>query len=738
MGKTLILTEKPSVAREYAAILGVKGNGDGIIENEAYVITWCIGHLVQMAYPEKYDSRLGTWNLEDLPFLPEKYLYEIVPSVKKQYKIVHEQMQRKDIDVMLYCGDSGREGEVIGRLIRNYGGVRAGMVEKRVWIDSQTREEILRGIKEAKPLSAYDRLAAAGIMRGIEDYAMGINFSRALTCKYGRAFNQILGTDKWKSINVGRVMTCVLGMIVERERQIREFAETPFYRVLGSFDGIEAEWKAEEGSELSRSGKLYKENGFRKRADAEGFIAGLSSRTACVQLAECKDSRKKAPLLFNLAELQAECSRQFKLSPNETLETAQELYEKKMTTYPRTDARVLSSAIAKEIRKNISGLGSIPEMKQYVSTILSGEQYAGIADTPYTDDKKITDHYAIIPTGQNVAEQLTEIQKKVYGLIVRRFLSIFYPPAVYLNCQAVIAVGGELFHASCSRLKSEGYLVVAGKTGENEKEGGAALLKVISDWKKGSEIKELSFKTAEGKTTAPKRYDSGSMVLAMENAGKLIEDPALREQIKGSGIGTSATRAEIIDKLVRTGYIMLNKKTQVLTPERDGELVYDIIKQTIPDFLSPEMTASWEKKLSMIAQGELDEAEYRREIEEYVRRKIEEIKRGTLLFGGAEASGGEEQASAEAVGECPLCHKPVRENQRAFSCIDRSCGFTLWKDDYFFSNKKKSLTKSMARSLLSKGEVFCKGLYSETKKKTYDATILMKLEQGRAKFELRF
>lgn len=738
MGKTLILTEKPSVAREYAAILGVKGNGDGVIENDAYVITWCIGHLVQMAYPEKYDSRLGTWNLEDLPFLPEKYLYEIVPSVKKQYKIVHEQMQRKDIDVMLYCGDSGREGEVIGRLIRNYGGVRAGIVEKRVWIDSQTKEEILRGIKEAKPLSEYDRLAAAGIMRGIEDYAMGINFSRALTCKYGHAFNQRIQSEKWKSINVGRVMTCVLGMVVERERQIRGFVEMPFYRVLGNFDGIEAEWKAEDSSMFFRSEKLYKENGFKNRVDAETFIVGLSSKTACVQMAESKDSSKKAPLLFNLAELQAECSKQFKLSPNETLEIAQELYEKKMTTYPRTDARVLSSAIAKEIKKNISGLESMPEMKQYVNTILSREWYAGIADTQYTDDKKITDHYAIIPTGQDVAERLTEMQEKVYGLIVRRFLSIFYPPAVYLNCQVAITVGAEVFRASCSQLKSEGYLAVAGKTSENGKEESAALLKVILNWHKGSEIKEFSFKIAEGKTTAPKRYDSGSMVLAMENAGKLIEDPALREQIKGSGIGTSATRAEIIDKLVRTGYIMLNKKTQVLTPERDGEFVYDIIKQTIPDFLSPEMTAGWERKLSMIAQGELDEAEYRREIEEYVRRKIREIKGGTLPFGGAEASGEEEQASAEAVGECPLCHKPVCENQRAFSCIDRSCGFTLWKDDYFFSNKKKNLTKSMARSLLSKGEVFCKGLYSGTKKKTYDATILMRLEQGRAKFELRF
>lgn len=738
MGKTLILTEKPSVAREYATILGVKGNGDGVIENDAYVITWCIGHLVQMAYPEKYDSRFGTWNLEDLPFLPEKYLYEIVPSVKKQYKIVHEQMQRKDIDVMLYCGDSGREGEVIGRLIRNYGGIRAGIVEKRVWIDSQTKEEILRGIKEAKPLSEYDRLAAAGIMRGIEDYAMGINFSRALTCKYGHAFNQRIQSEKWKSINVGRVMTCVLGMVVERERQIRGFVEMPFYRVLGNFDGIEAEWKAEDSSMFFRSEKLYKENGFKNRVDAETFIVGLSSKTACVQMAESKDSSKKAPLLFNLAELQAECSKQFKLSPNETLEIAQELYEKKMTTYPRTDARVLSSAIAKEIKKNISGLESMPEMKQYVNTILSREWYAGIADTQYTDDKKITDHYAIIPTGQNVAEQLTEMQEKVYGLIVRRFLSIFYPPAVYLNCQVAITVGAEVFRASCSQLKSEGYLAVAGKTSENGKEDGSALLKVISNWHKGSEIKELSFKIAEGKTTAPKRYDSGSMVLTMENAGKLIEDAALREQIKGSGIGTSATRAEIIDKLIRTGYIMLNKKTQILTPHEDGEVVYDIVKQTLPDFLSPEMTANWESKLSMIARGELDEAEYKQEIEEYVRKKIEEIKGGNLTLSGGEAFDKEKHLTAEEVGKCPICNKSVCENKQAFSCVDRNCGFALWKNDYFFTNKKKSLTKSMVKSLLSKGEVSCKGLYSEAKKKTYDATILMKLEEGRAKFELKF
>lgn len=737
MGKTLILTEKPSVAKEYAEILGVKGSDTGLIENEHYVITWCVGHLVRMAYPQKYDEKWAKWNLDDLPFLPEKYMYEVIPEVKAQYKVVHEQMHRKDIDVMLYCGDSGREGEVIGRLIRNYGGIRAGIEERRVWIDSCTREEILRGIKQAKPLKAYDRIADAGILRGIEDYAMGINFSRVLSCKYGHMFNRIIQSDKWKTIAVGRVMTCVLGMVVARERQIRNFVETPFYRILGAIDGIEAEWKADEGSRFYQSEKLYKENGFKTKEDAEVLAKMLACEKAVIASVNCKESSKNAPLLFNLAELQAECSKQFKLTPNETLEIAQELYEKKMTTYPRTDARVLSSAVAKEIRKNIEGLASIPEMKGYVETVLAGEMYKKLAETMYTDDSKITDHYAIIPTGQNTGEKLTPVQAQVYELIVRRFLAIFFPAAVYINCKAVIKVGSENFHASCRKLKSRGYLSIM-KIEEDEKI--AELPDAIMKWQKGNTVKCISMNVAEGKTTPPKRYDAGSMILAMENAGKLIEDANLREQIKGTGIGTSATRAEIIDKLVRIGYIVLNKKTLVLTPHRDGEAVYDIVEQTLPDFLSPEMTANWETKLSMIAEGRLDAAEHKRELEAYIRTKVDEIKNGSVSLSETENVSTETSGSnvKESIGFCPMCHKDICETQRSFSCIDKECSFVLWKNDRFFESKKKSLTKSMAKSLLSKGKVACKGLYSDTKKKTYDAVVVLQVEDGKAKYSLEF
>ena len=633
MAKSLIITEKPSVAQEFARILGVSGRNDGYIENSDYVITWCVGHLVEMVYPEVYDEKYKKWKLEDLPFLPKDYKYDVIPAVSRQYDVVHKMLHREDIDTVYWAGDAGKEGQTIEENIRMFGGVREGMKELRVWIDSQTEEEIRRGIREAKPMSDYANLGKSGIMRTIEDYAMGINFSRAMSVKYGNLLNDAAGTRSYTAIAVGRVMTCVLGMVVIREREIRNFVETPFYRVIGSFTDadIEAEWKAVEGSEYFESPLLYKENGFKKQESAESLITELSGKTAVVSSIERGTSRKKAPLLFNLAELQAECSKRFKISPDETLQVAQDLYEKKLTTYPRTDARVLSTAVAKEIGKNISRLKGYEPVQGYVERIMKEGLHYNIAKTQYTDDSKITDHYAIIPTGQlTELRSLNELQRSVYDLIVRRFLSIFYPSAEYQTVKLVVAVGEEKLFAGAKALKVPGFLEIAGRRQEAEKESGKdeneetdspGLLELADQLTKGQELPVNGYSLKEGSTKPPKRYTSGSMVLAMENAGQLIEDEELRAQIKGSGIGTSATRAEIIKKLVRIGYLHLNKKSQILSPEVLGEMVYEVVNMTVPALLNPKMTASWEKGLDGITRGTVIMEDYREKLDDFIRKE---------------------------------------------------------------------------------------------------------------------
>jgi len=556
LAKSLIITEKPSVAQEFARILGVSGRNDGYIENSDYVITWCVGHLVEMVYPEVYDEKYKKWKLEDLPFLPKEYKYDVIPAVSRQYDVVHKMLHREDIDTVYWAGDAGKEGQTIEENIRMFGGVREGMKELRVWIDSQTEEEIRRGIREAKPMSDYANLGKSGIMRTIEDYAMGINFSRAMSVKYGNLLNDAAGTRSYTAIAVGRVMTCVLGMVVIREREIRNFVETPFYRVVGSFTdaNIEAEWKAVEGSKYFESPLLYKENGFKKQESAESLITELSGKTAVVSSIERGTSRKKAPLLFNLAELQAECSKRFKISPDETLQVAQDLYEKKLTTYPRTDARVLSTAVAKEIGKNISRLKGYEPVQGYVERIMKEGLHYNIVKTQYTDDSKITDHYAIIPTGQlTELRSLNELQRSVYDLIVRRFLSIFYPAAEYQTVKLVVAVGEEKLFAGAKALKMPGFLEIAGRKQEEEKEGSnkedneetdsPGLLELADQLTKGQELPVNGYSLKEGSTKPPKRYTSGSMVLAMENAGQLMKNCVHRSKALESELLPPAQRS---------------------------------------------------------------------------------------------------------------------------------------------------------------------------------------------------
>lgn len=784
MGKSLIITEKPSVAREFANVLHVNGRQNGYIEDQNYVITWCVGHLVELVYPESYDIKYKKWRLEDLPFLPKEYKYDVKKETKSQYDIVHGMLQREDIDRVYWAGDAGKEGQTIEENIRNFGGVRQGMEELRVWIDSQTEEEILRGIREAKPMSEYANLGLSGIMRTIEDYAMGINFSRVMSIKYGNLLNDAAGTKSYTAIAVGRVMTCVLGMVVIREREIRNFSETPFYRIIGRFShaGIEAEWKAVEGSKYFESPLLYKENGFKKEEDALALMDELAGKPAKVISIDKSTTRKRAPLLFNLAELQAECSKKFKISPEETLQIAQDLYEKKLTTYPRTDARVLSSAIAKEISKNISKLRNYEPTHAFVEHIMERRLYENIAKTQYTDDSKVTDHYAIIPTGQlSELNSLNSLQKAVFELIVRRFLSIFYPAAEYENVKLVVGVEKEQFFSSAKVLKSQGYLEVATPpkkksfeeenarilganaggedsdfpdgTGTNGENGGEdavvvnpkVLMELADTLHSGDEISVGGYEIKYGKTSPPKRYTSGSMILAMENAGQLIEDEELREQIKGSGIGTSATRAGIIDKLVKNGYINLNKKTQILSPERLGEMIYEVVNMTVPALLNPKMTASWEKGLEGITQGTVDFWDYRTKLENYIRtetlKMVEQNLRAPLAeriseFAGKDARGA---GARRKIGiACPVCGGEMVTTPFGYGCSNyksdkTGCNFNLGEICGV------SLTEEQVKQLFTEGHTdTIRGFKSKAGKKFDACLTFSKDEDGKPSINFDF
>jgi DNA topoisomerase-3 len=688
MSINLYITEKPSVALEFAKALNIKGRRqDGFIESGDNIVTWCVGHLVTMSYPEAYDLAYKKWRMDPLPFLPKQFKYEIIPNVKKQFQIVRGLLNREDVSTIYVCTDSGREGEYIYRLVDQEARVPNTKVKKRVWIDSQTEEEILRGIREAKPLSAYDNLSNAAYLRAKEDYLMGINFSRVLTLKYGNDVQRFLKSEKWSAISVGRVMTCVLGMVVRREREIRNFVKTPFYRVLSSFaidtqgytGEFVGEFKAVSGSEYYNSPLLYKENGFLERASAIKLIKDLAkdlpnynedgswvkelsgSEPLMGQITslEKKKENKNPPLLYNLAELQNDCARMYKISPDETLKITQELYEKKLVTYPRTDARVLSSAVAKEIKKNIDGLQAYTKFRDYASEILASATYKGLEKTRYVNDSKITDHYAIIPTGQGLAaiDRISVTARRVYETIARRFLSIFYPPAIYRRVNITLQIDKESFFSTFRVLEQEGYFKVAGNPSaskekknnnqdnkemesgldelakDDDKDEGdkdtkdQSFIDAVLSLKKGMKLAVNELIIKEGDTSPPKRYSSGTLILAMENAGQFIEDEELRAQIKGSGIGTSATRAEILNKLVKISYLSLNKKTQIVTPALLGELVYEVVNASIRSLLNAELTASWEKGLAYVEEGKITTEEYMEKLEGFVGRMVNGVKK---------------------------------------------------------------------------------------------------------------
>ena len=657
MGKNVLITEKPSVAMEFAKVLKINTKRqNGYMESENWIITWCVGHLVTMSYPEKYDEKLKFWRLDTLPFMPKEYKYEVISNVQNQFNIIKGILTREDVEVIYVATDSGREGEYIYRLVDQAIGVK-GKEKRRVWIDSQTEEEINRGIKEAKELSEYDSLSNSAYLRAKEDYLIGINFSRLLSIIYGRRLAKELEEEK-VSISVGRVMTCVLGMVVEREREIRNFKKTKYYKIIGIFgkeDGnFKADWKSVEGSKMFNSPKLYNETGFKKENDAKDFIISLKDKKAVVKEVKKSKQKENAPLLFNLAEIQNECTKRFKIKPDETLEIIQNLYEKKLVTYPRTDARVLSTAIAKVITKNLNGIAKgyrDEDIQKYIKKMSEEKYSTNLLKTKYVNDSKITDHYAIIPTGQGYEnyDALPQLQKDVYKVIVKRFLAIFYPPAEFNKISVTIDVEGEQFTASGKVCINSGYQEVLKEEKRQEKstiESKNSLeekvkneeeqeskdridegqnLEILNKLKKGQELIAVNYETKEAETSPPSRYNSGSIILAMENAGKLIEDEELREQIKGAGIGTSATRAEIIKKLERIKYIQINDKTQIITPTNKGEAIYDIIYMSMPDMLNPKLTASWEKGLDMVAKNEIKPDEFMEKLEKYIKSKFDKL-----------------------------------------------------------------------------------------------------------------
>ncbi len=633
----LLITEKPSVARSFAKVLNVNNqNKGGYMESNGWIITWCVGHLVTMSYPEKYDEKLKQWRLDTLPFMPKEYKYEIIENVKNQFNIVQKLLQREDVTQIYNAGDSGREGEYIQRLVFMMASPNPNAQIKRVWIDSQTEEEILRGIKEAKDSSEYDSISDSAYLRAKEDYLIGINFSRLLSIIYGRRLAKTMNKDYF-AISVGRVMTCVLGMIVSREREIKNFVKTKYYKILGIFknsDGsFSAEWKVNEKSKLYESNLLYNESGFKKEEIAKKFIKSLENKEAVITELKKTKQKENAPLLFNLAEVQNECTKKFKIKPDETLEIIQNLYEKKLVTYPRTDARVLSTAVAKEISKNLNGLAKNfkdEEIKKIINIMVEEKYSTDLKKTKYVNDSKITDHYAIIPTGQGFEnfEALNDLQKNVYKLIVKRFLAIFYPPAEYSKVNVTVNIEEETFLGTGKVCIKRGFLdVLKPEKKDSEKEGeeNQSNLDILKNLKKGEKVEIQNFEITDSETSPPSRYNSGNLVLAMENAGKLIEEEELREQIKGAGIGTSATRGEIIKKLEKIQYIKINSKTQIVTPTEKGEAIYDIVYQAMPDMLNPKLTASWEKGLDLVAKREIKPDIFMEKLEKYICSKFEKL-----------------------------------------------------------------------------------------------------------------
>lgn len=734
MSKVLIVTEKPSVSQEFAKILGVNGREDGYIENDDYVISWTVGHLVTLCYPEDYDENLKSWKMETLPFLPETYKYRVIKDVEAQFNVLKKLYHRPDIDTILYAGDSGREGIYIQMLVRAMAGVRPGVDEKIVWIDSHTEREVLRGIKEAKPVSCFENLTAAGYMRAIEDYAFGINFSRVISIKYGRLFQSQSMTAKNGVIHCGRVMSCVLGMVVEREKAIDNFVSTEYYKPYANIKNqkgeLGLEWNYTKESPVDTA-LLYEEKGFYKKEAVETFMKALPGQ---LTIASCESNEKKkyAPSLFNLAELQASCAKLFKIGPDRTLEIAQSLYEKKMTTYPRTDARVLTEAVAMEIGRNLSGLLEYDKLEQAVEQILDQEWHKNFTKKQYVDDSKVTDHYAIIPTGNvQEIETLSHEEKAVYELICRRFLSIFFPPAVYTEYSLLAKAGAETFTASEKLLVKKGYYEITGVPAADEKEKNVGIFAEIHM----GDVYPCDYEAKAKKTSPPPRYTTGTIILAMENAGNLIEDEELRAQIKGDGIGTSATRAEIVKKLLTLKYIKANKKTQVITPDEDGYLVYDIMADNLPDFLTPKMTASWEKGLGQIERGELSREAYTQKLNYYIIKKVEEIKEKN---NGNNYEGNYEEK--ETSFTCPVCHGKVMYTRKyGYRCENRKpkgdtsvCGFHVGPICGILVGDTE-----MKAMLSGKPTERIKGFVNKQGKK-FDAALVMTINKEEKRAELSF
>ncbi len=738
MSKSLFITEKPSVAMEFAKALGIKGvRKGGFIESDTAIITWCVGHLVTMSYPEEYDQSLKKWSLKDLPFLPNEYKYQVIPQVKNQFDVIEEQMKNPEISTIYVCTDSGREGEYIYRLVDEMIGVK-DKEKKRVWIDSQTVDEIKRGVKEAKPLSDYDKLSDSAYLRAKEDYLIGINFSRLLSLIYGNTISNYSGTD-YTVIAVGRVMTCVIGMIVSKEREIRSFIKVPYYKISASFVfeeslDYEGEWKSVEGSKYYLSKLLFKDIGFKEKKDAEQFISELKSEnkesTGVIESVEKKTEKKNPPLLYNLAELQNDCSKKYKISPDETLKSVQSLYEKKMLTYPRTDARVITKAVAGEIENNIKPLLNIDtlfllddgdkEIKGFLKHVLDNQLFKGLANTKYVDDSRVTDHYAIIPTGQGLRNfnQLSHLDKEIYLLVLRRFLAIFYPQAIYNKLTITTKVNNEKFFTTSRVCTERGYLDVIEKS-TNDKANKTQDIETLKKLKKGQIVNIKSLEIKESETTPPKRYNSGAMILAMENAGKLIEDDDLREQIKSNGIGTSATRAEILNKLSKIKYTKLNKKTQIITPTPMGEMIYDVVNNSVPSLLKPELTASWEKGLEMVSNGEINSDEYMIKLENYINKntqKVMSLNNNSNLMGLFSKIPDNEKSKPSAedksrkvknsLGQCTMCEDgQILENKKAFFCTSwrEGCKFTIWKNT--LESYGLEVTQDMVEELLKNKEL---------------------------------
>ena len=698
----LVIAEKPSVAQSIAKVIGAEKREDGYLEGKGYLVSWCVGHLVELASPESYDERYEKWRYEDLPILPKDWNYQIADATRKQFGILKKLMERDDVTGLVEATDAGREGELIFRLV--YDQAKCKKPFERLWISSMEDQAISDGFSNLKDGKEYDDLYTAALCRERADWIVGMNATRLFSTLYGQ------------TLNVGRVMTPTLAMIVEREAEIEGFKPEPIYRLS-----------------IKSAGIVATSDRFENRQDAENVLNRLrEEKTALVTKLETTDKQEKAPQLYSLTALQRDANRFLGFTAQQTLDYTQSLYEKKLVTYPRTDSRYLTEDME----------GMLPHLVDKLVWKFGYTRHVPVHAKQVIDNKKVSDHHAIIPT-VNVADaefgQLPSGEQKILSLITARFISALGDAAVRSETELEFICADTVFKAKAKVLKEKGWRDIQdwimgsnaecadSENDEEEQSGNADLLAYITALTKGSSYPLQDPKLEEGRTTPKKHFTEDSLLSAMERA-RADEMP---EEVERKGIGTSATRAATIEKLVRIGFVERkgNKKTKYLIPTHKGVALITVMPEQIQ---SPSMTAEWEQKLLDVEKGIYADSSFMDEIEEMITDLVKNYK----IIEDAEVL---MHPALEEIGTCPCCGRHVVEKQKGYFCEDRGCSFVLWKQNRFFEALGKKMTKQTVSKLLHDGKVELKGCKSQKTGKTYDTTVVMSVDENkRAVFQLSF